>query len=85
MNMLKSLVLNGVSLSSIYVFDLLLAPLIKENAHWSHRHFGWFYQVLWLFPVVGLSLYLNVRDCSIYIIMANHVGVSMLPRVPGVQ
>lgn len=75
MNMLKSLVLNSVSLSSIYVFDLLLAPLIKENAHWTHRHFGWFYQVLWLFPVVGVSLYLNVREYRGRSMIADHVVV----------
>ena len=62
--MMKSLVLNVISLSSIYIFDLLLAPLVRDNAHWTHRHFGWFYQILWLFPVVGVSLYLNVSGMS---------------------
>lgn len=25
-----------------------------------HKNIGWFYQVLWLVPTVGVSLYLNV-------------------------
>lgn len=61
-NFLKSLVLNGLSLSSIYVFDLLLSPMVRDQQKWLHRNVGWFYRVLWLFPVVGASLYLNVRS-----------------------
>jgi etoposide-induced 2.4 mRNA len=73
-NALKSFLLNGISLVSIYVFDLLLHPLSRgeggggEGAHVQsqknglHRTFGWFYRILWLLPVVGMSLYLNVRD-----------------------
>ena len=34
---------------------------IQGKEEWLHRNFGLFYQVLWLFPVVGESLYLNVR------------------------
>lgn len=60
-NVAKSLLLNTVSLASIYFFDLLLLPLTHEHTHWLRRNVGWFYQVLWLFPVVGVSLYLNVR------------------------
>jgi len=60
-NVYKSLVLNSLSLFSIYVFDLLLQPLVKDEQKWFHRNIGWFYQVLWLLPVVGSSLYLNVR------------------------
>ena len=59
-NVLKSLLLNCVSLTSIYFFDLLLQPLTHEHTHWLRRNVGWFYQVLWLLPVVGVSLYLNV-------------------------
>jgi len=59
--MYKSLVLNSLSLFSIYVVDLLLQPLVKDEQKWFHRNTGWFYQVLWLLPVVGSSLYLNVR------------------------
>lgn len=60
-NVYKSLVLNSLSLFSIYVFDLLLQPLVRDQQKWFHRNIGWFYQVLWLLPVVGSSLYLNVR------------------------
>lgn len=59
-NVYKSLMLNTVSLASIYVFDLFLQPLVKGQQRWFHRNIGWFYQVLWLLPVVGMSLYLNV-------------------------
>ena len=59
-NMFKSLLLNSLSLLSIYVFDLLLQPLVQDQQKWLHRNMGWFYSVLWLFPVVGASLYLNV-------------------------
>jgi etoposide-induced 2.4 mRNA len=60
-NVYKSLVLNSLSLLSIYVFDLLLYPLVRNHPKWFHRNVGWFYQILWLLPVVGTSLYLNVR------------------------
>ncbi|EKM55925.1 uncharacterized protein PHACADRAFT_174086 [Phanerochaete carnosa HHB-10118-sp] len=58
-NILKSLLLNCVSLASIYFFDLLLQPLTHGHTHWLRRNVGWVYQVLWLLPVVGVSLYLN--------------------------
>ncbi|KAF8162907.1 etoposide-induced protein 2.4-domain-containing protein [Crassisporium funariophilum] len=64
-NVYKSLLLNSLSLVSIYVFDLLLLPLVKDQQKWFHRNIGWFYQVLWLFPVVGVSLYLNGTWCTI--------------------
>ncbi|KAF7796729.1 hypothetical protein EIP86_007912 [Pleurotus ostreatoroseus] len=63
-NMFKSLLANLLSLASIYFFDLLLMPLTKEHEHWLRRNVGWFYQALWLFPVVGLSLYLNSAWCT---------------------
>ena len=52
--------LNVVSLVSIYFFDWLLLPLAQSQQKWFHRNLGWFYQVLWLLPVVGVSFYLNV-------------------------
>lgn len=62
-NVYKSLLLNLLSLTSIYTFDLLLQPLVHDQPKWLHRNIGWFYQILWLLPVVGLSLYLNVSFC----------------------
>jgi etoposide-induced 2.4 mRNA len=62
-NALKSFLLNGISLLSIYVFDLLLQPLVQEPSQpqkWLYRNVGLFYRLLWLLPVVGVSLYLNV-------------------------
>ena len=71
-NALKSFLLNGISLLSIYVFDLLLHPLSKGEGDGGgqvirprngvHQSVGWFYRVLWLLPVVGVSFYLNVRN-----------------------
>jgi etoposide-induced 2.4 mRNA len=61
-NIYKSLLLNSLSLTSIYTFDLLLAPLVRDQQKWLHRNVGWFYQVLWLLPVVGVSFYLNVSE-----------------------
>ena len=59
-NVFKSLMLNTVSLVSIYFFDWLLLPLAQSQQKWFHRNIGWFYQILWLLPVVGISFYLNV-------------------------
>ncbi|KAF9566253.1 hypothetical protein CPC08DRAFT_682555 [Agrocybe pediades] len=64
-NVYKSLLLNSVSLLSIYVFDLLLQPLLQDQQKWFHRNIGWFYQILWLFPVLSVSLYLNGTWCTI--------------------
>ncbi|TDL27609.1 hypothetical protein BD410DRAFT_740801 [Rickenella mellea] len=64
-NVLKSLLLNALSLTSIYVFDLLLQPMVRDQQKWLHRNVGWFYQVLWLLPVVGASLYLNTTWCAV--------------------
>ncbi|KAJ3845243.1 etoposide-induced protein 2.4-domain-containing protein [Lentinula raphanica] len=64
-NVYKSLVLNSLSLISIYTFDLLLSPLVRDQQKWLHRNVGWFYQVLWLFPVLGLSFYLNITWCNV--------------------
>lgn len=64
-NILKSLLLNSLSLTSIYAFDLLLQPLVHNHPNWLHRNVGWFYRVLWLFPVVGVSYYLNSSWCNL--------------------
>ncbi|KAI0328119.1 hypothetical protein GY45DRAFT_1355346 [Cubamyces sp. BRFM 1775] len=64
-NVLKSLMLNVVSLVSIYFFDWLLLPLAQSQQKWFHRNLGWFYQVLWLLPVVGASFYLNSSWCTL--------------------
>ncbi|KAH9930913.1 etoposide-induced protein 2.4-domain-containing protein [Fomitopsis serialis] len=64
-NVLKSLLLNLLSLASIYLFDLLLFPLAQGEHYWLHRNVGWAYQVLWLLPVVGISLYLNRNWCGL--------------------
>lgn len=64
--------LNGISLLSIYVYDLLLHPLSlsrgeesREEGARLHRSIGWLYRILWLLPVVGVSLYLNASWCSL--------------------
>ncbi|KAI0373323.1 hypothetical protein BV20DRAFT_938379 [Pilatotrama ljubarskyi] len=64
-NVFKSLVLNTVSLVSVYFFDWLLLPLAQGQQKWFHRNLGWFYQVLWLLPVVGISFYLNSSWCTL--------------------
>ncbi|TFK84519.1 hypothetical protein K466DRAFT_496432 [Polyporus arcularius HHB13444] len=64
-NVFKSLILNTVSLVSIYFFDWLLLPLAQSQQKWFHRNLGWFYQVLWLLPVVGASFYLNSSWCTL--------------------
>ena len=68
--------LNGISLLSIYVFDFFLHPLSRGEGKWDgkglhgqsqnglHRSIGWLYHILWLLPVLGVSLYLNVRRVS---------------------
>lgn len=60
-NLVKSLLLNTLSLISIYTYDILLHPLLKDEEKWLHRNLGRFYQIGWLLPVVGISFYLNVR------------------------
>ncbi|KAL4068071.1 etoposide-induced protein 2.4-domain-containing protein [Scleroderma yunnanense] len=71
-NVLKSLLLNSLSLASIYTFDLLLQPLVHDHPNWLRRNVGWFYQVLWLIPVVSVSFYLNSSWCTL---IAKHTFV----------
>lgn len=75
-NTLKCFLLNGISLLSIYVFELLLHPLSRgeesregarlQSKNGLHRSIGWVYHILWLLPVIGVSLYLNVRNLCVY-------------------
>lgn len=67
-NVLKSLLLNSLSLASIYTFDfvlLLIFPHGRNEQQWLHRNIGWFYNILWVLPVVTISLYLNVSQASL--------------------
>jgi etoposide-induced 2.4 mRNA len=61
----KSLLLNSLSVTSIYTYDIFLHPLVKDQEKWLHRNLGRFYQVLWLLPVIGISFYLNVRPTQL--------------------
>ncbi|QRW00657.1 Etoposide-induced protein 2.4 (EI24) [Ceratobasidium sp. AG-Ba] len=59
-NVFKSLLLNSLSLASIYTLDLIFVPLLAgKHDRWLHRNFGSLYTVFWLLPVIGVSLYLN--------------------------
>ncbi|KAF8682382.1 Etoposide-induced protein 2.4 (EI24) [Rhizoctonia solani] len=59
-NVFKSLLLNSLSLASIYTLDLIFVPLLAgKQDKWLHRNFGSLYTVFWLLPVIGVSLYLN--------------------------
>ncbi|CUA68216.1 Etoposide-induced protein 2,4 homolog [Bos taurus] [Rhizoctonia solani] len=59
-NVFKSLLLNSLSLASIYTLDLIFVPLLAgKQDRWLHRNFGSLYTVFWLLPVIGVSLYLN--------------------------
>lgn len=80
-NVYKSLMLNSLSLLSIYIFDLLLQPLVQHQQKWFHRNIGWFYHVLWLFPVVGTSLYLNVRQW-LHFLQARRFGAEIFISRP---
>lgn len=73
-NVLKSGLLNGVSLVSIWVFEFLVGLASRRHGSqvdpasergFVHRNLGWFYQALWLAPIVGTSLYLNSAWCSV--------------------
>jgi len=87
-NVYKSLMLNSVSLLSIQIFDLLLQPLVQDQQKWFHRNIGWFYHVLWLLPVVGTSLYLNVRPSVVPFARSQKTGLRFLSwasRAPGAR
>ncbi|RXW20980.1 hypothetical protein EST38_g4874 [Candolleomyces aberdarensis] len=58
-NVYKSILLNTISLASIYTFELIVEPFVRDQERWLHRNIGWFYHVMWLLPVVGTSFYLN--------------------------
>jgi etoposide-induced 2.4 mRNA len=87
-NAFKSLLLNLLCLASIYGLDFVLLPALHvrrplDGDAWLHRNFGTMYQVLFVMPVVGLSLYLNVRIQSS---LSNVVWKdSMICRVHGVK
>ena len=56
-NVLKSVLVNFISLLSILIY----LPIARDHGYkWLHR-VGWAYQILWLLPLLGTSLYLNVR------------------------
>lgn len=87
---IKSALLNTISLITIYAFDLFLVPLLGLNraqldldefapAHWLHRNIGVFYTVLFQIPVVGGALYLNVS--SIGLLFGEGEGGGMMLRV----
>ena len=68
---LKSLLLNTLCLASIYGFDFILLPILHvrvplDSNAWLHHNFGRMYQLLWVMPVVGASLYLNVGSIRQY-------------------
>ncbi|KAF5358030.1 hypothetical protein D9756_001931 [Leucocoprinus leucothites] len=84
-NLFKSLLLNSLSVTSIYTYDILLHPLVKDQEKWLHRNLGRFYQVLWLLPVIGISFYLNMSWCSViakrtYILHYGSRAVAQPPR-----
>lgn len=60
--MYKSFLLNTLSLASIYTFELILEPLVRDQERWMHRNLGRMYHVMWLLPVLGASFYFNVRS-----------------------
>ena len=68
--------LNSLSLLSIYIFDLLLQPLVQDEQKWFPRNIGWFYHVLWLLPILGTSLYLNVRPWS-HLLTSRKIGLNV--------
>lgn len=75
---IKSTLLNTISLIVIYAFDLFLVPLLglsrsqldmdefSHPEHWLHRNVGFFYMIMFQLPVVMGALYLNVSRVSVY-------------------
>jgi len=66
-NLFKSVLLNSLSVTSIYIYDVFLHPLVNDQEKWLHRNVGRFYQAFWLLPVVSISFYLNVCPTSVLI------------------
>jgi etoposide-induced 2.4 mRNA len=64
--MYKSFLLNMLSLTSIYTFELVLEPVFRDEERWLHRNIGWFYHIMWLLPVLGASFYFNVRTLLMF-------------------
>ncbi|KAK7689139.1 hypothetical protein QCA50_007830 [Cerrena zonata] len=56
----KSILLNTMSLASVYFFDLILVPMSHDRQSWLYRYVGRAYQIFWLLPVVGASFFNNV-------------------------
>ena len=68
---LKSTLLNTLSLITIFAFDILIVPLLglprtqldptefRQPEHWLHRNIGVFYTLFFQIPVVSGALYLN--------------------------
>jgi len=78
-NVYKSLLLNSISLASIYAFDFILLPLVQERRTLVPRNLGWFYQTLWLLPV-------KCSQCSQFIapsIIVHPIFLTIYCRVPG--
>lgn len=74
-----------MSLISIYTYDILLHPLLKNEEKWLHRNLGRFYQIGWLLPVVGISFYLNVRMFIVHITGATEkLNIELTNRCLGV-
>lgn len=82
---LKSVTLNSLSLITIYTFDMIIVPLLTRSTqeNWLHRNIGSIYQIIFQLPVVGMSLYLNVR--SRQLIPPSAFMLNYFSRVLGVQ
>lgn len=65
-NVLQSLILNGLSLLSVYAFDWLLRPLLSAHEQHGRLHLqaGIAYHLFWSLPLICISLYLNVSLLS---------------------
>ncbi|KAG8818399.1 hypothetical protein FRC17_010851 [Serendipita sp. 399] len=64
-HMIKSFVLNTLGLISIFIFDLIILPLLHRKATPSSiTQTTSIYQLFWILPVMGGSLYFNGIWCS---------------------
>ncbi|KAF8326001.1 etoposide-induced protein 2.4-domain-containing protein [Cantharellus anzutake] len=91
-NVLKSAVLNTLSLVVIYTFDILFLPILGRSTQerWLHRNIGSLYQVLFQLPVVGMSLYLNstwgsVVAKRVYALQYGRAAVEPSPSSSGIM